>query len=127
MKVYMHTRAHRVSKIMLRAAHASFENNVWSTQPYEKIWCTDKGHYLQISFGSQEPNSRFAKHSITAEERNGVILIESWVIAEGNFGLYIDDVAVSNANCFVPALLALREKVAKDAVQMAYRAKYERN
>ena len=114
---------------MLRQAYASFENNIQNnaeTPPSEKIRCIDYDHFLQIGFGSREPNSQFAKHTITAEERDGEIAIETWVIANGNFGFSLGDIVVSNANTFVPAILALREKTKKLAVQEAYEAEYRR-
>jgi len=114
---------------MIRVAHAALERYIEAditTPSHEKIWCTDNGHFLQKTFGLRGPSSRYAKHTMTVEEKDGVLVIERWVVANGNFGFHLDDIEVLNTNTFVRTICALRQKMTKVAVQDAYEAKYRR-
>jgi hypothetical protein len=75
------------------------------------------GGFVQVFFRKDSP---YARHTVDVEEKNGKIVINTWVVADGNFGFNLDTIEITDPDAFVPAILDLREKVTPEAVNEAY-------
>ena len=80
-------------------------------------WRDTGSKAIEAWFPNYPRATEYAKHLITVRQTAGKLVIKTWVAGEGA-GFYLEPVEVTHADDFVPALLAIRAKVTKEAVAM---------
>ena len=87
-------------------------------------WCDKGTKAIEAWFPNYPRATEYAKHLITVRQTAGKLVIKTWVVRAGEGDLepvevYLEPVEVTHADAFVPALLAIRAKVTKEAVRSA--------
>jgi hypothetical protein len=112
-----------MSSLLLQQACVKLSAHIEATKASEpgQIRLNLDGGFVQVFFRN---GRQYAKHTVDVEEKNGKIAINTWVVAEGNFGFHLDTIEITNPGDFVEAILDLRDKVTPEAVNEAYQKRY---